>query len=78
MVSMGFILSLCVSKYLLRTLQYPFIPFIYSEESHNSVIGMREYALQKGASFHTIDTIDLDGKDGYNGLRVSDYTIYLH
>eukprot|EP00026_Physarum_polycephalum_P002275 Phypoly_transcript_02281.p1 GENE.Phypoly_transcript_02281~~Phypoly_transcript_02281.p1 ORF type:complete len:806 (+),score=63.06 Phypoly_transcript_02281:39-2420(+) len=52
--------------------------FVYSEESHNSVVGMREYALQKGASFHTVNPSDLSGRSGYKNLSNRLKELQLH
>lgn len=44
---------------------------MYSNECHNSVVGMREYALKRGATFKTIDSSLLHNNIDFGALSVS-------
>lgn len=42
--------------------------FVYLREAHNSVIGIREYALERGAQFRSVEESELSSASG-NGYR---------
>lgn len=55
--------------------------YIYTQTNHNSLLGIREYAVQKGASFEVIEMDKIDSEiepnSSNNNNNDNDSTLYV-